>query len=262
MATTSFQQMTGAGFNRANQQWQNAFVGRRDTRALIHEAVQHRRQREEQKRAEENARTRQQQQMVMGAGVGLAGGLFAAPLAAAAIPALSGGAISAGTAAASTIGLGATQGALAAGFGGPGVSAGRTPYQMMGVAAQMADAVYMNEPLTGAQVAGGELFGMPSGGPGSQLHSASAYGSQVPPGSTFMPKTTENVKNAFKPIPGAMTIGFLAKMPMAMLLMALTNTVAVSTPLNGMPVLLMMAGLTTIMYMVARNVVIPATTSV
>jgi hypothetical protein len=38
--------------------------------------------------------------------------------------------------------------------------------------------------------------------------------------------------------------------------------VAVSMPLNGIPVLQMIAGLTTIIYIAARKVVIPARTSV
>jgi hypothetical protein len=46
------------------------------------------------------------------------------------------------------------------------------------------------------------------------------------------------------------------------LLKADTNTVAVKTPEKGIPALLIMAGLTTIIYMVARKVVIPAMTSV
>ncbi len=80
---------------------------------------------------------------------------------------------------------------------------------------------------------------------------------------TFIPNTTLYVKKAFIPIPGARTIGFLAYSPMAMLEKALTSTVAVSTAEKDMPsMLLMMAGFTTIMYMVARNVVIPAITSV
>ncbi len=51
-------------------------------------------------------------------------------------------------------------------------------------------------------------------------------------------------------------------MPIIMLLKAETKIVAVSTPENGMPVLLMIYGFTMIMYIVARKVVIPAIVSV
>ena len=47
-----------------------------------------------------------------------------------------------------------------------------------------------------------------------------------------------------------------------MLLKALTNTVAVSTPLNGIPAPEIIDGLTIIMYMVAKKVVMPAIISV
>jgi hypothetical protein len=45
-----------------------------------------------------------------------------------------------------------------------------------------------------------------------------------------------NVKNAFRPIPGATPNGRLANAPIRNVITAQTNTVAVSTPLNDIPV--------------------------
>ena len=77
-----------------------------------------------------------------------------------------------------------------------------------------------------------------------------------------MPITTVYAKKAFNPIPGASTIGFLAYNPIIILLKALTRTVAVRTALKGIPVILRIFGLITIIYMKARKVVIPAKISV
>ena len=63
-------------------------------------------------------------------------------------------------------------------------------------------------------------------------------------------------------MPGAITIGLRAYRPIMILLNAPTRTVAVSTDEKGMPVSLRIAGLTAMIYMVARNVVIPAMISV
>jgi len=78
----------------------------------------------------------------------------------------------------------------------------------------------------------------------------------------FMPITTEKVKNAFKPIPGATRIGLLAYKPIIMVQKALRITVAVRTALKGKPVALRIAGLTTIIYIAVTKVVIPAMVSV
>src|SRR5690606_34052307 len=65
-------------------------------------------------------------------------------------------------------------------------------------------------------------------------------------------------------MPGAMTYGRRAYSPIRMVIDAVTSTVAVSTPSNGMPVpsVASTAGLTATMYAVARNEVTPAVTSV
>jgi hypothetical protein len=60
------------------------------------------------------------------------------------------------------------------------------------------------------------------------------------------------------PMPGAITIGFFAYTPMAILLNALTRTVAVKIPSYDIPVLEIIDGFTTMMYIVARNEVMPA----
>jgi hypothetical protein len=58
--------------------------------------------------------------------------------------------------------------------------------------------------------------------------------------------TAVYVKNALRPMPGATMIGFFAYAPINNELKKQTNTVAVNTPLNGMPVLLSIDGFTTI----------------
>jgi hypothetical protein len=63
-------------------------------------------------------------------------------------------------------------------------------------------------------------------------------------------------------MPGATNIGFLAYRPIIRLLKKHTSIVAVSTPLNGKPAWLNIDGFTTIIYMVARNELIPAKISV
>jgi hypothetical protein len=63
-------------------------------------------------------------------------------------------------------------------------------------------------------------------------------------------------------MPGATRIGLLAYSPIIRLLKNDTSTVAVSTPLKGRPAWLRMAGLTTMMYMVARKDDSPARSSV
>jgi len=77
-----------------------------------------------------------------------------------------------------------------------------------------------------------------------------------------MPATTVKAKKALSPMPGASTIGFLAYNPIMTLEKKLTRMVAVSRPLNGIPVVCSIKGFTMIIYMVARKVVIPASISV
>jgi hypothetical protein len=77
-----------------------------------------------------------------------------------------------------------------------------------------------------------------------------------------MPFTAVNVKKALSPIPGATTMGLRAYSPIIRLQKNDSRMVAVSTPLNGSPAWLRIAGLTTMIYIVARNVEIPARTSV
>src|SRR5271170_1466202 len=74
--------------------------------------------------------------------------------------------------------------------------------------------------------------------------------------------TAVKVKKAFKPIPGATKMGLRAYRPIINVLKNETRTVAVRTPEKGMPVWLRMAGLTTIIYEVAKKEDIPATISV
>ena len=57
--------------------------------------------------------------------------------------------------------------------------------------------------------------------------------------------TAVYVKNALRPMPGATTTGFFAYKPINNELKKHTITVAVSTPLNGNPVLLSTDGFTT-----------------
>lgn len=63
---------------------------------------------------------------------------------------------------------------------------------------------------------------------------------------TFMPITAEKVKKALSPIPGATSTGFRAYQPIIKLLKNDTSTVAVNTPLKGMPAWLSTEGFTTI----------------
>ncbi len=62
---------------------------------------------------------------------------------------------------------------------------------------------------------------------------------------TPIPITAVYVKKAFNPMPGATTIGFFAYSPIKSELKTHTITVAVNTPLKGIPVWLRMAGFTT-----------------
>ena len=64
------------------------------------------------------------------------------------------------------------------------------------------------------------------------------------------------------PIPGATTIGFLAYNPIITLQKKDNKTVAVNTAEKGIPVWESIEGLTTMMYMVAKNELIPARISV
>ena len=77
-----------------------------------------------------------------------------------------------------------------------------------------------------------------------------------------MPLTAVKVKKAFKPIPGATTMGFLAYKPIITLQKKDNKTVAVSTAEKGIPVCESIEGLTTIMYIVAKNELTPARISV
>lgn len=77
-----------------------------------------------------------------------------------------------------------------------------------------------------------------------------------------IPFTAVNVKKAFMPMPGATIMGFLAYKPIITLQKNDNKTVAVSTAPKGIPVCESMAGLTTIMYMVAKKELIPANISV
>src|SRR6478609_4982663 len=79
---------------------------------------------------------------------------------------------------------------------------------------------------------------------------------------TPMPSTAVYVKKALRPIPGATIMGLRAYRPMSNELKKHTSTVAVSTPANGSPALLKMAGFTTIIYAVAKKLETPAITSV
>lgn len=71
-----------------------------------------------------------------------------------------------------------------------------------------------------------------------------------------------NAKSAFMPMPGATSTGLRAYRPIAQLPRKLTMTVAVSAAGNGTPAADKMPGLTTMMYIAVRNVVMPATISV
>ena len=53
---------------------------------------------------------------------------------------------------------------------------------------------------------------------------------------TLRPKIMLNVKNALIPMPGATANGSLAYTPISSVIVLHTSTVAVSTPLKGMPV--------------------------
>src|SRR5882757_3817899 len=78
----------------------------------------------------------------------------------------------------------------------------------------------------------------------------------------FKPSTAEKVKKAFKPMPGATRMGLRAYKPIIMLLKKQTSIVAVDTAGKDIPVWLNMAGLTTIIYAVARKLDNPAIISV
>ncbi len=78
----------------------------------------------------------------------------------------------------------------------------------------------------------------------------------------LLPWTITNVKSAFMPMPGATSTGLRAYRPIAQLPRKLTMTVAVSAAGNGTPAADRMPGLTTMMYIAVRKVVMPATTSV
>ena len=77
-----------------------------------------------------------------------------------------------------------------------------------------------------------------------------------------IPLTAVKVKKAFIPIPGATTMGLRAYKPIITLQKNDNKTVAVSTAPKGIPVCESMAGLTTMMYIVAKKELIPANISV
>ena len=79
---------------------------------------------------------------------------------------------------------------------------------------------------------------------------------------TPIPLTTEYVKYAFSPMPGASAMGYLAKPPIRKLPAAAERHVAAVTAARGMPVSCRMAGLTKTMYAIVMNVVNPARISV
>src|SRR5436309_8977347 len=80
---------------------------------------------------------------------------------------------------------------------------------------------------------------------------------------TLLCNTIVNAKNALRPMPGATANGRRAYRPMSSVMLAATSTVAVSAPVNGIPVpgVDRMPGLTTTMYAIVKNVVTPPITS-
>jgi len=72
-----------------------------------------------------------------------------------------------------------------------------------------------------------------------------------------IPNTTEYVKKAFNPIPGAKAIGYLATTPIMIVPIAAASAVATKTAPVSIPVGSSTLGFTNKMYAIARNVVIP-----
>src|SRR4030095_11129910 len=75
--------------------------------------------------------------------------------------------------------------------------------------------------------------------------------------------TIVNAKNALRPMPGATANGSLAYSPINSVIAHASTTVAVSTPEKAMPVPCdaRIPGLTTTMYAIVKNVVMPPTMS-
>ena len=79
-----------------------------------------------------------------------------------------------------------------------------------------------------------------------------------------IPKITPNVKKAFSPIPGASATGHLAHSPIINVPITAAMIVAVNTAPKSMPVpsVERIAGFTTVMYAIVKNVATPAMISV